>query len=559
MKKVLLSLAMFMGIISMNAQTPVGTVVSNFTLTDINGNTHDLFSYLDAGKTVVIDVSATWCGPCWNYHGTGALNDFYLAHGPSGTNDAIALFIEGDVTTNDADLHGTGTNTQGDWVTGESLPIIDLATAASFTNSGLVIPYYPVMYVICPNRIVIQSGVAGAIGTTAMLESYMGTCPPPASMPVDPAFLGYTGTTTSCSTFDLGVTLQNNGLTPLTSCTISVNGIPSPISYDWTGNLATYATANVSLGTVTLAASATAVITITSTDGDAANSTYTQTLNFIDATQTTALPSTTNFTVSGFPYPNWQNLNPDGASGWGVVATATQGDAMFIDTYNYDVVGQEDDIITAPYSLAGATSPSLTFKYANCAYNLTQYFDKMRISVSTSCDGPWTEVWYKEGAALMTTAAVSTSGFTNPTAAQWKSQCVDLTQFAGSSALFVKFTNVNNYGNNIFLDDIAVQNSSCADLGMNIEESALINAGLNAYPNPTNNNTNVNFMVGTSSEVSMNVINLLGETVFAKDFGTLAAGNYNEVVNFANLSSGLYLVNVNINGKVSTIRLTVSK
>jgi hypothetical protein len=57
----------------------------------------------------------------------------------------------------------------------------------------------------------------------------------------------------------------------------------------------------------------------------------------------------------------------------------------------------------------------------------------------------------------------------------------------------------------------------------------------------------------------MNVINLLGETVFAKDFGTLAAGNYNEVVNFANLSSGLYLVNVNINGKVSTIRLTVSK
>jgi hypothetical protein len=39
----------------------------------------------------------------------------------------------------------------------------------------------------------------------------------------------------------------------------------------------------------------------------------------------------------------------------------------------------------------------------------------------------------------------------------------------------------------------------------------------------------------------------------------LAAGNYNEVVNFSNMPAGLYLVNLNVNGKVSTLRLTVSK
>jgi len=129
MKKLLFSLAVLTGVASY-AQTPVGTVVSNFTLTDINGTSHSLFDYLDQGKMVVIDISATWCGPCWSYHGTGALNNFYNQFGPSGTNQAMVFFVEGDPQTNSADLNGTGANTQGDWVTGENMPMIDLANQA---------------------------------------------------------------------------------------------------------------------------------------------------------------------------------------------------------------------------------------------------------------------------------------------------------------------------------------------------------------------------------------------------------------------------------------------
>lgn len=271
MKKLLLSIAVFAGIGGLKAQTPVGTVVNNFTLTDINGNSHSLFDYLDAGKMVVIDVSATWCGPCWNYHGTGALNSFYNAHGPNSTaNDAMVFFIEGDPSTNSADLNGTGTNTQGDWVTGENMPIIDLTTTASFENSGLDIAYFPVMYVICPNRVVLQSGVAGQIGTLSALNSYIGDCPAPASQPVDVSALSYKGDLVHCEgSYTPKVQIQNTGTSALTSASITVTQGGNTVSTGtYSGNLATYGVATVNCTPIANFTGGALTVTVTTT-GDA--------------------------------------------------------------------------------------------------------------------------------------------------------------------------------------------------------------------------------------------------------------------------------------------------
>lgn len=560
MKKVLQSAFIATSLLissSVMAQLPDGSICPNFTGTDLNGNTVELYELLDQGYSVIIDVSATWCGPCWNYHNTGTLETLYTEHGPAGfpgvsantTDEVMVLFIEGDAATNTACLSGpTGCvgETQGNWVAGTPYPIIDDASIGDL----LATSYFPTIYTVCPNRILIESGQASVAQHLANITN----CPSPATEPIDPAILAYEGTDTSCDTFEMSILLQNYGLDPLTACTISVTGIPNPITYEWTGSLNTYQLETVDLGTVTLASSATATISISSTDGNPSNSTLTQQLNFIDASQAVNLPNTTNFTATGFPYANWQNLNPDGGIGWEIASTSTQGNAMFINTFAYNTPGQLDDVITAPFNLMGATDASLTFKYANRRYNAT-YYDKLRVSVSSSCTGPWTQVWFKENTALAT-GADQTAAFTNPSASDWRTECVDLSSYAGTAGLFVKFTNDNNYGNNIFVDDIKIENAICS-VGLNEAISAV--TSLEVYPNPFSTTTNLVYSLNQSSKVVFHVFNMLGEQVKSIELGTQAAGSNRVELDMNDVSGGIYFVNMVANGQTITKKITLTK
>ncbi len=148
-------------------QLPNGSVAPDWTATDLDGNTHHLYSLLDSGYVVIIDFSATWCGPCWNYHNSGALEQVYETYGPDGTNEVRVFFAEGDPATSLDALHGIGGGTAGDWVTGTPYPILHTDGPAMY--DAYACSYYPTIYTICPNRLLTQSGQisAAAHGTLA--------------------------------------------------------------------------------------------------------------------------------------------------------------------------------------------------------------------------------------------------------------------------------------------------------------------------------------------------------------------------------------------------------
>lgn len=150
MKRILLILAVFLSYMNLGySQLSSGSTAPDWTVTDLDGNTHNLYSYLDNGIDVVMDVSATWCGPCWSYHHSGVLTNLYSSYGPGGSGELMVFFMEGDPSTNLACLYGPSGcvgGTQGNWVAGTPYPIVHEEGPA--VRAAYSVNAYPTIFII---------------------------------------------------------------------------------------------------------------------------------------------------------------------------------------------------------------------------------------------------------------------------------------------------------------------------------------------------------------------------------------------------------------------------
>jgi len=144
--------------------------------------------------------------------------------------------------------------------------------------------------------------------------------------------------------------------------------------------------------------------------------------------------------------------------------------------------------------------------------------------------------------------ATSSSSFTPSSSSDWKTINVDNinSEYYVSNFRF-KIEFESDGGNNIFIDDINLYPASSIGI---MENSNL--DGFSLYPNPVSNQMEVKFSLNSDTECSVNILNSLGEVVDIVYNGQLLSGQNVLGYNATNLSQGVYYLQLNCNGVITT-------
>ncbi len=164
MKRVLLSTSTAI-LLSLNSYAQPSTeIFPDFTYQDIEGNTHHLQSYLDEGKTVVIDVFTTWCTIC--EASIPGMEELYSTLGQGGDGSLVVLSFERDANTSDEEGWAANFNVETPIITG----------AEDLILSTWNVTYQPRYFVICPDGTFDQPAPGGIYNNPQPLIDLSESC-----------------------------------------------------------------------------------------------------------------------------------------------------------------------------------------------------------------------------------------------------------------------------------------------------------------------------------------------------------------------------------------------
>lgn len=285
---------------------------------------------------------------------------------------------------------------------------------------------------------------------------------------------------------------------------------------------------------VTYPSSGTYNVSLTVGDG-VSTDTKTQT-NYI-STLGASIPFSEGFEGSDFPPAGWIN-NDNSTQGikWNKTTTAggfgTSTSSILFDNYSWNYPGEKDEILVKRLNFGSYATIKLKFDVAYQVFS--GYSDSLAVWISTNCGLSFTKVWQK-GGTVLSTAGSGGNNFV-PTAAQWRTDSVDLSAYTGQNNVIISFQNINGYGNKLYLDNInisgtctaptlptlsATSTSVCAGapVTLNINSGSLNGAGTWSWYSGSCGGT----LVGTGNSVTVNPVS--STTYYVRgEGGCLSAG-----------------------------------
>jgi hypothetical protein len=345
----------------------------------------------------------------------------------------------------------------------------------------------------------------------------------------------------------MSVRLFNYSTSPLTSATItvSVNSVVQQ-TIPWTGNLATYAYATVNITGVTGSIGAnTAVIAVTGANGgaDTRAGNNTTSIPFTIYSNNGGPAVTQAFPTAVFPPTGWTLANGGSSFTWGYssIGSSNAGSAEmdFYEAYPGDV----DVLSLPPMDFTGYSAATLTFDRSHKQYGASN-IDNLKIKISTNCGSSWVTPYNKSSSQNLATGLTSVLGYTGNVAwtpsvsTDWASDNVNLNSYLGNGSVIIKFEANSGYGNNLYIDNVNV------NLITSTGDIVTIPVQFELYPNPATNSTSVSLQLNKASDVTVDVVNALGQVVQSTVNPNLSAANHTFTINTANLSPGIYNVNI---------------
>ena len=222
--------------------------------------------------------------------------------------------------------------------------------------------------------------------------------------------------------------------------------------------------------------------TVTLTVSDGLNTSSISKTNYINI-QAGNLPLAEGFEGVTDPPNGWKNLdNGTGGYAWSKTSDAggfgTSANSMMFNNYSWNVSGEKDELVLPRLQFTGYNNISLTFDVAYQVY--PGYVDSLLVLLSTDCGNTYTPIYANGGLALST--AGSASSIFIPTAAQWRTETINLTSYAGLDNVVIAFQNVNGYGNKLYLDNININATVDANAGTdkNICSGNTVALGMNS-------------------------------------------------------------------------------
>ena len=287
--------------------------------------------------------------------------------------------------------------------------------------------------------------------------------------------------------------------------------------------------------------------------------------SIIVQTQGLALPFTEDFENLSFPPANWV-LNPAGDlySEWAwdntVSKTGVASMAAFNTIFIFDNKDRKDDIATPILDLSSLSNPFLAFDVAFNYHRYTPpYFtantdfaDTLEVLISTDCGNSFTTLYKKGGADLATFSQPIINplsindDFTNPADSNWRTEYIDLGNYASSTGATLIFRYISALGGCINIDNVRVSNALSVS---NINQERTIAV----YPNPANNRIYI---------TSVNNINQI-EMIDAAGRVALSYQNENHdekiMLNTSQVAEGLYVLRLTGNNYTTNRKVLIRK